>query len=110
MNEYVSVTTSDGGAIAFELAEDGSGPAPTGRRWLPETDLATLETGVDRATDAIRAVLARVRAMPEAPEKVVVEVGLKVTAEATIAIAKSSGEAHVKIAMEWTGNTPDQQS
>lgn len=100
MAEYVEVRTEDGELVPFELDEEYDGPVRAGRRWDKVEE--TLEAGVERARNVARSVAAKIGSMPSPrPDKVAVEIGLKVSSSAALAIAKSSAEAHVKITVEW---------
>lgn len=105
MPEYVQVRTEDGDTVYFELDDDDlDGPVPAGRRWDATTERVeeTLERGIGRARSVAKSVVTGMRSMPSPrPDKVAVEIGLKVTAGAGVAIAKCSTEAHVKITVEW---------
>ncbi|MEV0696740.1 CU044_2847 family protein [Saccharopolyspora sp. NPDC050389] len=104
MNEYVEVRTEDGELLPFELDEDYDGPVSAGRRWDAAVERAeeTLETGIERAKAVARSVAAKMGSLPDPrPDKVAVEIGLKVSAGAALAIAKSTTEAHIKITVEW---------
>ncbi|WP_433265314.1 CU044_2847 family protein [Actinosynnema sp. CS-041913] len=104
MAEYVEVRTEDGDLVPFELDEEYDGPVRAGRRWdaaVGKMD-ETLEAGIDRARKVARTVAAKIGSMPSPrPDKVAVEIGLKVGSSAALAIAKSSAEAHIKITVEW---------
>ncbi|PSL54510.1 hypothetical protein B0I31_10624 [Saccharothrix carnea] len=102
MAEYVEVRTEDGDLVPFELDEEYDGPVRAGR-WNPvERAEETLENGIERAKKVARSVAAKIGSMPSPrPDKVAVEIGLKVSSSAALAIAKSSAEAHVKITVEW---------
>jgi hydroxypyruvate isomerase len=102
--EYVEVRTEDGDLVPFELDEEYDGPVRAGRRWDAAVDRAeeTLEAGIERARKVARSVAAKIGDMPSPrPDRVAVEIGLKVSSSAALAIAKSSAEAHVKITVEW---------
>ncbi|WP_447004268.1 CU044_2847 family protein [Saccharothrix isguenensis] len=104
MAEYVEVRTEDGDLVPFELDEEYDGPVRAGRRWDAAVERAeeTLETGIERARNVARSVAAKIGDMPSPrPDRVAVEIGLKVSSSAALAIAKSSAEAHVKITVEW---------
>ncbi|ROP40154.1 CU044_2847 family protein [Saccharothrix texasensis] len=102
VTEYVEVRTEDGDLVPFELDEEYDGPVRAGR-WNPvERAEETLENGIERAKKVARSVAAKIGSMPSPrPDKVAVEIGLKVSSSAALAIAKSSAEAHVKITVEW---------
>lgn len=104
MPEYVTLRTEDGDWVPFELADDYDGALPAGRRWDSTVEKIdeTLELGVDRAKAVARSVVTRMRSMPSPrPDKVAVELGLKVTGSSGVAVAKCSAEAHIKITVEW---------
>ncbi|MFI9818673.1 CU044_2847 family protein [Saccharothrix variisporea] len=104
MAEYIAIRTDDGAFVPFEVEQDYDGPVRAGRRLDEALGVVdqTLEAGVDNARRLARAVAQKIGNMPDfRPDKVTVEVGLKVTAEAGVVIAKSGVEAHVKITAEW---------
>lgn len=104
MAEYVEVRTEDGDLLPFELDEDDDGPVRAGQRWDKAVERAeeTLESGIERARKVAQSVASRIGSMPSPrPDKVAVEIGLKVSSSAALAIAKSTAEAHVKITVEW---------
>jgi hypothetical protein len=104
MPEYVTVRTENGDVVPFELDDDYDGAVPAGRRWDNAVDKLdeTLERGVERAKVVARSVITKMRSMPPPrPDKVAVELGLKVTGTSGVAIAKCSAEAHIKITVEW---------
>ncbi|XVV03006.1 CU044_2847 family protein [Actinosynnema sp. CA-248983] len=102
--EYIAIRTDDGSFVPFEVEEEYDGPVRAGRKLDEALGVVdqTLEAGVDNARRLARAVARKIGNMPDfRPDKVMVEVGLKVTAEAGVVIAKSGVEAHVKITAEW---------
>ncbi|MEJ2853734.1 MULTISPECIES: CU044_2847 family protein [unclassified Saccharothrix] len=104
MAEYIAIRTDDGAFVPFEVDEEYDGPVRAGRKLNEALEAVddTLEAGVDNARRLARAVAQKIGNMPDfRPDKVMVEVGLKVTAEAGVVIAKSGVEAHVKITAEW---------
>jgi len=114
MPEYVTVRTENGDVVPFELDDDYGGAVPAGRRWDSAVEKVdeTLEQGVERAKAVARTVVARMRSMPPPrPDKVAVELGLKVTGTSGVAVAKCSAEAHIKITVEWQRESiPDNSS
>jgi hypothetical protein len=105
--EYVGVRTEDGEVVPFEIDEAEDGPVMAGRRWNAASAKAeeTFEAGVERATAIAASVAAKMASIQAPrPDKVAVEIGLKVSAGAGVVIAKCSTEAHVKITVEWHGD------
>lgn len=103
MPDYVVVRDADGEPIPFEV-DELDGQVPAGRRWDATAEQAseTLDRGVDRIKQVASTVIAKLANMADAPDKVTVEVGLKVTASFGVVVAKSAAEAHIKIGMEWS--------
>jgi hypothetical protein len=112
--EYVRVRTEDGTYIPFEIDSDYDGPVLAGRRLDEAIERAgeTLEAGIDRAKEIARSVATRIGSLPPPrPDKVAVEIGLKVSAGAGVVVAKATSEAHIKITVEWQQHTePSEQS
>lgn len=120
MQEYVEVLTADGVIVPF--AVEGTGPAGTGRVDGSVDDFdgpvpagrplagvrnrvaVSLEDGVDLVRSVTHTVAGKLSATPR-PNKITVEVGLTVSAEAAIMVAKSTAEAHIIIKMEWDPHT-----
>lgn len=107
MTEYVGIRTEDGHVVPFELDEDVDGPVTAGLRWNETLAKAeeTFDAGVERATAIARSVITKMASVSTPrPDKVAVEIGLKVSAGAGVVIAKGSSEAHIKIIVEWQGD------
>ncbi|HEX5120845.1 MAG TPA: CU044_2847 family protein [Pseudonocardiaceae bacterium] len=107
MQEYVEVRTADGVLVPFAVGggpDDFDGPVPASRSLTDARNrvAASLEDGVDLVRSVARTVAGRLDSAPR-PTKITVEVGLTVSAEAAILVAKSSAEAHVTITLEWDG-------
>ncbi|MEU6669109.1 CU044_2847 family protein [Streptomyces sp. NPDC046727] len=98
---------SDGSVLRVEV--DGPVPPhgdayePVRRRRGDATGAAadTLRQAVDRVRPAVQDVLASLRAMPEAPDRVSLEFGVKLSADAGVVLARAATEAHFKVALEW---------
>jgi len=101
--DYIEVHSEDVGVVRFEV-DDYDGPVQAGRtldkaRGYTE---ASLEDGIEHAKAIAKTVVTKISGLPQRPEKITVEIGLKATADAGIIIAKSSAEAHIAISLEWT--------
>ncbi|GGW59264.1 hypothetical protein GCM10010503_40560 [Streptomyces lucensis JCM 4490] len=100
---------SDGSVLRVEVDEaDGLPPhgdayEPVSRRRgnAPAAAADTLRQAVDRVRPAVQDVLASLRAMPETPDRVCLEFGVKLSADAGIVLARAATEAHFKVALEW---------
>lgn len=68
---------------------------------LFETSADTFESGMARIQRVAETMLARLTDLPRRPDHVRAEFGLRVTAEAGLVVAKGSGDAHIKLELEW---------
>jgi hypothetical protein len=62
----------------------------------------TLEDALRRVTPTVTTVINQVRSLASPPEKINLEFGVKLTAEAGVVIAKAAAEANFKLSLEWT--------
>ncbi|WP_430383472.1 CU044_2847 family protein [Streptomyces sp. P10-4] len=107
MADTTEFRVSDGSVLRVEV----DGPAPPGgaayepvrRRRGDAAGAAadTLRQAVDRVRPAVQDVLASLRAMPQAPDRVCLEFGVKLSADAGVVLARAATEAHFKVALEW---------
>ena len=61
----------------------------------------TLEAALERIKPAASAIIATISSLPEAPDEVAVEFGLKVTGKAEMIVASAGVEANYKITLTW---------
>ncbi|MFI5799022.1 CU044_2847 family protein [Streptomyces sp. NPDC051677] len=61
----------------------------------------TLRNAVDRVRPAVQDVVDSLRAMPRRPDRITLEFGVKVTAEAGVVLARTAAEAHFSVGVEW---------
>lgn len=99
MTHLVRMPLEDGGALFFETV-DATGTIPvSGGKVVQASE--TVEKAMGSIRTAAEAVLGELRAMDQPPSKVNVQFGIKVTGEANLAVAKSSGEANFNVSIEW---------
>ncbi|MGN9911221.1 CU044_2847 family protein [Phytohabitans sp. LJ34] len=98
MTEYVDIRTAAGDVVPFEVA-DPDEPVPAGRRADRSDEL--LEQGVARLKAVASSVTAGLAELAEPPERVTVEIGLSVTAEATFVVARAASTAQIRVVVEW---------
>ncbi|WP_327436445.1 hypothetical protein OG279_37410 (plasmid) [Streptomyces sp. NBC_01201] len=100
---YLSVPFEDGEAFVVELSdEQGTGVIRASRGdELFATSADTFESGMARVQRVAAVMLERLADLPRKPDHVRAEFGLRVTAEAGLVVAKGSGDAHIKLELEW---------
>ncbi|MEU9874940.1 CU044_2847 family protein [Streptomyces phaeochromogenes] len=92
----------DDGFVVVEVAEDEPGVVAVSRLGDAVADATTsFEEGVDRIRQAAVSVLVRLRDMPSRPDDVCLEFGVRFNAEVGAVIARTAGEAHLKVTMTW---------
>ncbi|MGW2215198.1 CU044_2847 family protein [Nonomuraea sp. NPDC001684] len=103
MRYFLEVPLDDGGTVLVEVNErPGDEPLPAGRtRAAVERMPEALGAGLQRVQTFATDVLRRMRSCPEPPDVVAVEFGMKLTAKAGVVVAESTGEAHLKVTVEW---------
>ncbi|QUH02287.1 hypothetical protein HUO13_17120 [Saccharopolyspora erythraea] len=106
MAQLVSMPLEDGGEILVESA-DGHGAIPVGAGGRVVQASETVQKAMGSIRSAAEAVLGELRAMEQPPSKVNVQFGIKVTGEASLAVAKSAGEANFNVTLEWNGVVED---
>lgn len=99
---------SDGTVLRVEVDSapapyDGDAYEPVRRRREGTAGAAadTLRQAVDRVRPAAQDVLNSLRAMPQAPDRVALEFGVKLSADAGVVLARAATEAHFKVLLEW---------
>lgn len=103
MATVVEMPLEDGTSILVEVEDNEQrlqrvGRADTVIRGTTET----LEEALRRVEPAVAAVVSQVRKLASPPDKVQLEFGVKLTAEAGVVIAKAATEANFKLSLEWT--------
>ncbi|MGW0959982.1 CU044_2847 family protein [Streptomyces gelaticus] len=81
------------------------GPRPVGRGERANQILGRAGSSIEEALDQIREFgaqsLTRLTDLPRKPDKVTIEVAIKLSAEAGVMVAKAATEANFRVAMEW---------
>ncbi|MFF0445151.1 CU044_2847 family protein [Streptomyces sp. NPDC004609] len=112
MVELIRFRTEDGGEAVVEIADDEPGVVSVSRVGDAIAEATgSLEAGLDRVRAVARTTLDRLVAMPEPPEEVTVEFGVRFNAKAGAVIAHTEAEGHLKVSMVWrrhSGGAPEQ--
>ncbi|NNN37956.1 hypothetical protein HLK59_48150 [Streptomyces sp. S3(2020)] len=122
MATITTIELDDGSLLRVETASTSATPAappaapaapprapadayePIGRPRPAETVAGaadTLRAAVDRVRPAVQDVVESLRAMPRRPDRITLEFGVKVTAEAGVVLARTAAEAHFSVGVEW---------
>lgn len=107
---YVIEVPVDGGeSIRVEVAEDTDGIVRVAR---PGDVAAVAQESLQRSLDRIRPVAAAVweklRDLPQTPDRVSVEFGIKLSAEAGVIVARGATEANFVVTLEWSRDPGDE--
>ncbi|MEU6810944.1 CU044_2847 family protein [Streptomyces sp. NPDC046831] len=107
MTQLLRFPSQDGdGFVVVEVAEDEPGVMEVSRLGTAVADAtASFEEGIDRIRSAAASAVRRLRDMPGRPDEIGLEFGLRFNAGFGAVIAKSEGEAHMKVTMTWRADT-----
>jgi hypothetical protein len=119
VSKLIELPLADGGSVAVEVSDaDGasagvadSGPILRGgqgtmrgagmREPLIESATQTLEASVAKVVPALRAVLEELRGISGDLTQIELEVGLKLTGEAGMVLARAGAEANFQVHLTW---------
>src|SRR5437879_59773 len=109
----VEFPLEDGGSVLIEVAGGGADGRPT-RGLHPGATVGrvadqaqhTFEEAVDRVRPAAESLVRHLRTLADAPEKVQVEFGVDLHAEAGAFIAHASTGANFKVTLTWKREEP----
>jgi hypothetical protein len=94
-----------GDTVIVEMDEEqlaGFSPAALDPSDVAATVTESFETAVDRVLPAMRVISERMRQL--APAELTVAVGVKLTAEAGVILAKAAAEANFTVTLMWRGD------
>src|SRR3990170_7169368 len=103
MKRLIEFPLQDGGSVIVEVDE----PVPEGvvKAVRPGEVVAkakeTLEDALDKIQPAAHAIITKLRELPDAPDEIGVEFGIKLSAEAGAFIASAGVEANYKVTLKW---------
>lgn len=103
MGHLVQFVTGDGDTVLVEVNAGPAGPVTRGMGAGAVVERAneSFEEAVGRVQPAVQGVVARWRALRDAPDEVHVEFGLNLHAEAGAFIASASTTANFTVALTW---------
>lgn len=112
MTSVGDMQLGDGTSVRVELADGESGFDRVGRGpgGLARSSAETLQEALDHIRPALDTMAGSVRQMVHRPDKVSVEFGIKLAAEAGVVVAKATSEANFTLTLEWNGASETSES
>ncbi|MDR7276618.1 CU044_2847 family protein [Catenuloplanes atrovinosus] len=102
MTQVLVMPLDDGGSVLVEVPDEPGSLANAGRATEAITNATeTLQQALARVRPAAAAIRDSIREMVDPPERIGVEFGVRVTAEAGVVIAKAKSEANFTVRLEW---------
>jgi hypothetical protein len=106
MNVLIAVPLESTGSVLMETVVEPTGVMPSAR---PGEIVATASKSLDAALERLqpmiqaiaRATVAKLRDVAECPDDFGVEFGLKMTVDAGLVVAHTSGEANLQVTLRW---------
>jgi hypothetical protein len=103
MASLVAITFDGGDQVVMEVDDDPSDGVVRAAR--PGEILTVAGTTVDAALERLRplarTIVGRLRALPEPPDEIAVEFGIKASLQAGMVVARSSADANFKVSLQW---------
>jgi hypothetical protein len=102
MRYLVAVPIEGADPIVMEIDDDGGGVVRSSR---PGEVVATaaegFEAALERLRPMIKAIVTKLRDVPERPEEFGVEFGLKMSMNVGLVVAYADSEANFKVTLSW---------
>lgn len=92
---YVEIADDEPGVVAVSRLDDVISAAS-----------GSLEEGLDRVRSVAQAALRRLVSVPEPPEEVTIEFGVRFNAKVGAVIAQTEGAGHLQVTMTWKRPPP----
>jgi hypothetical protein len=102
MAYLVEFPMASGGTVTVEMEEEqlgGFSLAAVQPGEIATTAASSFESAVDRVLPALQAISTRMKQL--APEELTISVGVKLTSEAGVIVAKAAGEANFTVTLKW---------
>jgi hypothetical protein len=90
------------GELAVEISDGQSGFELAGRSSTVAASRRLLEEMLAQTRETAASALSAFREGPDSPDKVEVEFGVKLTAQAGAVIAKTAAEGHFLVRLQWS--------
>jgi Trypsin-co-occurring domain 1 len=104
VSQIIKLNSSEGPSVLVEVDDEDPGKVMRGAR--PAEAVieagASLEQMLASLGPAIKGIVSQVRASAGWPDETEIEFGVKLSADANVIIARTSGEANFTIALRWS--------
>lgn len=110
MRRLVEMPVAAGGSITVEVEDHGGMRGMRGGdrgSELIERGSRTLEESAEAITPALRGLLGELRGVSSELSQIELELGLKLTGEAGMVVARAGAEANFLVRLTWTRSTED---
>ena len=107
MKRLIEFPLEGGGSIMVEVDEPRAEGSPVRGAHPPEVvekARQTFETALDKLRPTAAAIITKLRDLSEPPNEVVVEFGIKLSADAGVVLASAGAEANFTVTMTWRRN------
>ncbi|HEV7898053.1 MAG TPA: CU044_2847 family protein [Planosporangium sp.] len=101
MKPLIAVPIDDDTTVLFEVA-DPDAMIVAGREGVTATAGETLRSMLDRLRPVLDTLTEQLHQLPRRPDRYTVELGVTVTAESGMVIAKAASDAHFTLTLEWS--------
>ena len=114
MKRLVEFPSEDGGSILVEVDDNGPSSGGSGGGTLRSSRPAdmieraqvTYEEAFDRIKPATESLIGRMRLLPDPPDEIFVEFGIKLSAAAGAILASASADAQFTLRLTWRRPAP----
>jgi Trypsin-co-occurring domain 1 len=111
MGELIRFEMADGGSVVAEVASDDSGIARASRTGDAIQSAATsFESALGSVRDAAASTLRHFRDIPQPPDEVTIEFGVKLDAQVGALIAQTSASGHLQVTVTWARSASRRES
>jgi hypothetical protein len=98
----VEVPVEGGATIAVEVEGDGAGVVRAARPGeVIATATKSFEAALERLQPMAQALVDKLGGLADRPDEIGVEFGIKLSMDAGLVIARTSGEANFKVSLQW---------
>ncbi len=105
MNRIIEFPLDGGGTFLVEvdeLQQEGGLQRAGVAGEVIERAQQTFQNALERIKPAAAAIIAKIRELPDTPDELTVEFGIRLSAAAGVVLTKAAAEGNYKIILKWT--------